>query len=86
MRGSLRRGRILGAMKPRSAGQRRHLASSPFQPQPEQAVEEYAVEDRVSHDRYGLGRVVGVEESAVTVDFGAQTVRIVSPFHKLEKL
>ncbi len=73
-------------MKPRSAGQRRHLASSPFQPQPEQAVEEYAVEDRVTHDRYGLGRVVGVEESAVTVDFGAQTVRIVSPFHKLEKL
>ena len=73
-------------MKPRSASQRRHLASSPFQPQPEQAVEQYAVEDRVTHDRYGLGRVVGVEESAVTVDFGAQTVRIVSPFHKLEKL
>ena len=80
------RGRILAVMKPRSAGQRRHLASSPFQPEPEKAVEKYAVEDRVTHDRYGLGRVVGVEESAVTVDFGAQTVRIVSPFHKLEKL
>lgn len=49
-------------------------------------MENYAVEDRVTHDRYGLGRVVGVEEAAVTVDFGAQTVRIVSPFHKLEKL
>ena len=49
-------------------------------------MEKYAVEDRVSHDRYGLGRVVGVEESAVTVDFGAQSVRIVSPYHKLEKL
>jgi hypothetical protein len=73
-------------MKPRSAGHRRHLASSPFQPQPELAVEQYAVEDRVTHDRYGLGRVVGVEEAAVTVDFGSQTVRIVSPFHKLEKL
>ena len=79
-------GAYWGVMKPRSAGHRRHLASSPFQPQPEQAVEQYAVEDRVTHDRYGLGRVVSVEEAAVTVDFGAQTVRIVSPFHKLEKL
>jgi hypothetical protein len=73
-------------MKPRSAGQRRHLASSPFQPAPEQVVEQYEVEDRVTHDRYGLGRVVNVEEAAVTVDFGAQTVRLVSPFNKLEKL
>ena len=73
-------------MKPRSAGQRRHLASSPFQPQPEQVVEQYSVDDRVTHDRYGLGRVVQVEEAAVTVDFGAQSVRIVSPYHKLEKL
>jgi hypothetical protein len=73
-------------MKPRSAGQRRHLASSPFQPAPEQVVEVYQVEDRVTHDRYGLGTVVNVEEAAVTVNFGAQTVRLVSPFHKLEKL
>lgn len=73
-------------MKPRSAAQRRHLASSPFSPQPEKVVEVFALEDRVTHDKYGLGRVVSVEEAAVTVDFGAQTVRIVSPFAKLEKL
>ena len=49
-------------------------------------MENYTVDDRVSHDKYGLGRVVGTEEGAVTVDFGASTVRIVSPYAKLEKL
>jgi hypothetical protein len=73
-------------MKPRSAGSRRHLASSPFQPDPEEVVEVYSVDDRVIHDRYGLGRVVSVEAAAVTVDFGDQSVRLVSPFAKLEKL
>jgi hypothetical protein len=73
-------------MKPRSAAQRRHLASSPFQPEPEKVVEQFSVDDRVIHDTYGLGRVVGEESAAVTVDFGSQTVRIVSPFNKLEKL
>lgn len=73
-------------MKPRSAAQRRHLASSPFQPDPEEVVEVYSVDERVIHDRYGLGRVVAVETSAITVDFGDQSVRLVSPFSKLEKL
>ena len=50
-------------------------------------VETYTVDDRVSHDKYGLGRVVGIEDGAVTVDFGPSTVvRIVSPYAKLEKL
>jgi hypothetical protein len=65
---------------------RRHLASSPFQPRPEPLIEQFEVEDRVSHDSYGLGRVVSTEEGAVTVDFGSQRVRIVSPFAKMEKL
>lgn len=73
-------------MKPRSAAQRRHLASSPFQPDPEEVVEVYSVDERVIHDRYGLGRVVAVETSAITVDFGDQSVRLVSPFAKLAKL
>jgi hypothetical protein len=73
-------------MKPRSAAQRRHLASSPFQPEPEKVVERFAVGDRVSHDTYGLGRVVQEEGAAVTVDFGSRSVRLVSPFPKLEKL
>jgi transcription elongation factor GreA-like protein len=49
-------------------------------------IEQFAVDDRVSHDTYGVGRVKGVEEAAVTVDFRSRTVRIVSPFHKMEKL
>jgi hypothetical protein len=65
---------------------RRHLAGSPFQPDPEPTIEQYAVADMVSHDAYGMGRVTSVEGAAVTVDFGAQTVRIPSPFHKMSKL
>ena len=42
--------------------------------------------DLVSHDSYGMGRVVGAEAAAVTVDFRTQTVRITSPFHKMSKL
>jgi hypothetical protein len=30
--------------------------------------------------------VVAVEADAVTVDFGNQTVRITSPFHKMSKI
>ena len=73
-------------MKTRSEAQQRHLASSPFQAPPARPVERFAVHDRVTHDSYGLGRVVGEEAEAVTVDFGPYRVRIVSPFHKLTKL
>jgi hypothetical protein len=73
-------------MTKRSPARRRHLASSPFQPQSEPVVEQFALEDRVSHDTYGVGRVIGREDGALTVDFGNQTVRIASPFHKMEKL
>ena len=69
---------------PRSG--KKHLASSPFPPPPEPVIETFAVEDLVNHDVYGVGRVVGAEAHAVTVDFGRQTLRIVSPFHKLEHL
>jgi hypothetical protein len=73
-------------MTTRSGPGRRHLAASPFKPQPESPIEEYAVDDRVSHDTYGLGRVIGTDEGAVTVDFGSQKIRIPSPFRKMEKL
>lgn len=65
---------------------RRHLASSPFQPDPEPVIEEFAVDDLVSHDSYGMGRVVQVEAAAVTVDFRSQTVRIPSPYRKMSRL
>ena len=65
---------------------RRHLASSPFKPDPEPTIEEFAVDDLVSHDSYGMGRVVHVDLSAVTVDFGDRTVRIPTPFYKMSRL
>ncbi len=74
------------SMMKRSPAKRRHLASSPFQPEPEPVIEQFALGDRVSHDTYGLGRVTGMGDGTVTVDFGSQTVRVASPFHKLEKL
>lgn len=63
-----------------------HLPSSPFQPKAEPTIELYDMDDMVSHDAYGMGRVVGVEAHAVTVDFRNQTVRVKSPYSKMSKL
>jgi hypothetical protein len=76
---------MMGAMTT-SAGPRRHLATSPFQPDPEPIIEQYAMNELVSHDSYGVGRVIQVEVAAVTVDFGSRVVRITSPFHKMTRL
>lgn len=73
-------------MTTRSGAKARHLASSPFQPDPERIIETYALGDLVSHDAYGVGRVVGVETSAVAVDFRDKTLRITSPYSKMSKL
>ena len=69
-----------------SPGARRHLASSPFSPKPEPTIEVYALDDLVSHDSYGMGRVIQLEGAAVTVDFRSQTVRVTSPYSKMSKL
>lgn len=69
-----------------SGPRRRHLASSPFKPEPELTIEKFECDDLVTHDSYGVGRVVGAEAGAVTVDFKTQTVRVTSPFSKMTKL
>lgn len=66
-----------------SPARRRHHATSPFQPDPEPVIEQFEPGDLVNHDSYGMGRVIGTEMNAVTVDFGTQMVRITSPFRKL---
>jgi hypothetical protein len=70
------------------AGSRRHLATSPFNvPEPELPAERYFVDDKVTHDKYGLGTVTGVEEgTAVLIDFGSHVQRILTPSAKLTKL
>jgi len=71
-----------------STGNRRHLPSSPFKPPPEAPpVEQYELDDMVTHDKYGLGRVILVEgDTAVVVDFAPRKVRITRPFARMTKL
>ena len=69
-------------MSPQPTGRRRHLPNSPFNAAREAALvppEPIPVGVRVSHERYGLGRVVAVEdERSVIVDFGGGEVRRVA--------
>ena len=83
-----RKRRMMGAMKLPSAEPRRYLPGSPFKPAaPAPPAETFAVHDQVTHDRYGLGVILGVEDDiAVLVDFGPQKLRIPVPCAKLTKL
>ena len=75
-------------MKPARAATRRHLPTSPFKaPAAAPPAEQYELHDQVSHDKYGLGRVVGVEDdTALVIDFGSCQVRIMTPCAKLTRL
>lgn len=75
-------------MKPAPAATRRFLPTSPFKPPPAAPpAEQFDVEDQVTHDKYGLGRVVSVEdETVLVIDFGTQKIRISTPCAKLTKL
>jgi hypothetical protein len=70
---------------------RRPLPNSPFNrpdadAQPAEP-ERYAVSDKVTHDKYGLGTVIGVEEGiSVLIDFGSHKQRLRTPCTKLTKL
>jgi hypothetical protein len=73
-------------MVPASRQPRRHLANSPFQRDPLPEVETYAVGDRVSHVRHGLGVVIATTAHTVTVRFASANVRVESPYTKLTRL
>jgi hypothetical protein len=72
----------------RTGPPRRYLPGSPFRPpEAEEPAETYEQRDLVSHDKYGLGRVLDVlGEDAVVVDFGTHRRRITLPCAKLVKL
>jgi hypothetical protein len=78
----------LELMTPNRAVVRRQLPGSPFNtPVTAEPEEDYAVNDLVTHDKYGLGTVTGVEEGvAVRVDFGSHERRLSTPCAKLTKL
>jgi hypothetical protein len=75
-------------MKANPAATRRFLPTSPFKPPPaDPPAEQFAVQDQVTHDKYGLGRVISIEDdSTLVIDFGTQKVRITTPCAKLTKL
>jgi hypothetical protein len=82
-----REGRMMVAMKAPRAAARRYLPGSPFNaPAPAPPAETFAVCDQVTHDKYGLGVILGVEDHAVLVDFRPQQRRIPLPCTKLTKL
>jgi hypothetical protein len=75
------------AMKAPRAAARRHLPGSPFNaPAAEPPAETFAVCDQVTHDTYGLGVVLDVEDDAVLVNFRPHQRRIPLPCAKLTKL
>ena len=75
-------------MKPPRAAARRYLPGSPFNsPAPVPRAEKFAVDDQVTHDKYGLGVIFAVEDdAAVVVNFGPHRLRIRLPCAKLTKL
>jgi hypothetical protein len=75
-------------MKPSRAATRRFLPTSPFNAPPAALpADRFAVQDQVTHDKYGLGRVIGVEDdTALVIDFGSGPERIVTPCAKLTRL
>lgn len=69
------------------AAPKRHLPTSPFKAPVAPAPKHFAVGDRITHDVYGLGRVIGIEDGiAALVDFGSTQMRILSPYAKMTKL
>jgi hypothetical protein len=75
-------------MKPARAATRRLLPTSPFGPAPTAPpAEQFAEQDQVTHDKYGLGRVISVQDDdTLVIDFGARRMRITMPCAKLAKL
>ena len=70
-----------------SPRRRRYHPSSPFQAKPEVPEEVYEVGARVSHDTYGLGRIVSLQgTSSVQVDFGDGAKHIPLPCAKMTNL
>lgn len=70
-----------------SPRRRRYHPSSPFQAKPEVPEEVYEVGARVSHDTFGLGRIVSLQgTSSVQVDFGDGAKHVPLPCAKMTNL
>jgi hypothetical protein len=70
----------------RETSPRPRLSTSPFRSAPSTAAPDWSVDDRVTHDRHGLGRVVRLAGDRVHVKFGAQTVSVAVDSPRLQPL
>jgi hypothetical protein len=74
-------------MSARSTARRPVLPASPFKDSIRPVIEKFNVNDRLTHDRHGLGRVVLLEsETVVHVAFGSEVRRIALPNPKVTRL
>lgn len=74
-------------MSPRPTAKRPYLPNSPFRNQPTSPQHPvFEVNDRVTHDGRGLGRVVRVGEERMDVAFGDQTVSVALSSPKIHPL
>jgi hypothetical protein len=75
-------------MKPARAATWRLLPTTPFGPAPPAPpAEQFAEQDQVTHDKYGLGRVISIhDDSSLVIDFGGRRMRITMPCAKLANL
>jgi hypothetical protein len=73
-------------MPPRHPAKRPHLPASPFRaPEPVEHPQ-FAVNDRVSHDRHGLGSVIRIDGDRMHVRFRDQTVSVAMSSSKVHML
>lgn len=74
-------------MNSRSSARRPFLPASPFTNIAPPPIEPFEVNDLLTHDRHGLGRVVGVgADNKVHVDFGSEVRTIALPSSKITRL
>lgn len=73
-------------MRPRQPAKKPHLPNSPFQAKPAPEVPTFAIDDRVTHDRYGLGSVVRITGDRIHVRFGSDTVSVAMNSPRLHPL
>jgi hypothetical protein len=73
-------------MRPRQPAKKPHLPNSPFRAQPTAEVPDFAVNDRVTHDRHGLGSVVRITGDRMEVKFGQSTVSVALNSSKVHPL
>ena len=73
-------------MRPRQPAKKPVLKNSPFQAKPDRELHPFAPDDRVTHDRHGLGSVVRIIGDRMEVRFGTSTVSVALNSTKIHPL